>query len=75
MAVPPPASSSPPRPRREAPSGNARKNFIVVARALGEDPEQLISEFCEGWLDELRGKRRKVDERKPLDDYLSPLER
>lgn len=46
-----------------------------MARALGEDPEQLISEFCEGWLDELRGKRRKVDERKPLDDYLSPLER
>jgi hypothetical protein len=48
------ASSPVPGPGRRAKS-DAQKRFKVVATALGVDPDKLIAEFCEGWLERVRG--------------------
>lgn len=40
------------------PSSNPQSlvRFRVVAEALGKDPDALLEEFAQGWLDELRGR-------------------
>lgn len=73
--APPADPSAPPAPRKKKPSGNVRKDFAVVARALGEDPDDLIDSYCENWLDELKDKRRTANDRNELANYVSPLER
>lgn len=41
---------SPPRKARS----DVVKRFKVVATAVGVDPDKLIAEFCEGWLERIR---------------------
>lgn len=31
-------------------NGDVRERFEQLAKGLGKDPEQLINEFCEGWV-------------------------
>ena len=38
------------------------ENFKTVAKALGLDPERILGEFAQGWLDELRDNAvREID--------------
>jgi hypothetical protein len=41
-------------PASRKPKPGVVKRFKVVASALGVDPDNLISEFCEGWLERVR---------------------
>lgn len=42
------------RPPTRKAKTDAQKRFKVVASALGVDPDNLIAEFCEGWLARIR---------------------
>jgi hypothetical protein len=50
--LPPETSNSGGRP----PSTNVRKQFRVLATAMGFNPEGLIDRFCKGWIENLREK-------------------
>lgn len=68
------AADGSPRVKRASPGsrmggGNTRKNFKVVANALGFDPDGLIDTFCEGWLAKVRGSVHLGDE---TDGYELP---
>jgi hypothetical protein len=51
--------AGPRKPKREASAagdGEAVERFRTVATALGLDPEEILAEFAEAWIAELRGK-------------------
>ena len=40
---------------------DAMKRFRVVAEAMGYDPEQLLSTYCEGWLAAVKAEVDKIE--------------
>lgn len=59
-----PAGERPAASGAKASPGNKalRKNFQVLAEALGEDPDELVACFMEGWIEKARAAVKRATE-------------
>lgn len=55
-------TSTPTRAKSSAGSKALKKNFTVLAEALGEDPDELVGIFMEGWIKRAREAVQKATE-------------
>ena len=51
----PPAAKAP-KPRKSTAPADVVERFKTVANALGYDADELLEEYCEGWLADLKSK-------------------
>lgn len=60
--------------RRRAVDRDVREKFEALTSALGFNGEQLVDDFCQGWIDSLKAKAQSLlgDD---TDGYRTPMER